>query len=210
MLSKATLAELEQDLTRDAGLGVGAPRTCCGELLLEDAVGVLRLLLLSELDGVLGLLLAAAVVAVLAWAVRTALECLVWAENGLLEATGNLGLGSAVTCHVVLLTFFTVQQRSDATVLWRAAAVVWQWGDVHDFRHFDAHVVQGADGALATAVRDLSRTHLTFFKPYSMASFPQSSAAHIVQRKACSSWNRGIPSCQSWTRKSPDRCGIGE
>ena len=41
--------------------------------------------------------------AVLAWAIRAAIQRLVRAEDGLLKATGDLGLGSAVTCHVVLL-----------------------------------------------------------------------------------------------------------
>ena len=109
---EAELTELEQHLTRDAGLGLCALKHV-PELALEDAVGVLGLLLFSELDRVLRLLLPAAVRAVLAGAVRTALERLVRAEDGFLEATGNLGLRSAVTCHVVLLVSLSSGIRRD-------------------------------------------------------------------------------------------------
>ena len=110
---EAQLAELEEHLTRDAGLGLGTLEHVA-ELALEDAIGVLGLLLLGQLHGVLGLLLATTGVAVLAWAVRTALKRLVWAKNRFLEATGNLGFGSAVTCHISKSFCSTTIKRDDA------------------------------------------------------------------------------------------------
>ena len=49
------------------------------------------------------------------------------------------------------------------STLWRAAPVVWKRGHVHNFRDFDAHIVQGADGAFAT-LSGAFHKHTHFFQ----------------------------------------------
>ena len=85
---KSTFAQLEKDLSCDARLGVGSLEHV-GELLLQDAIGVLGFLLFSELHRVFRFFLATAGIAVLTWAIRTALKRLVWAKNRFVEATGD-------------------------------------------------------------------------------------------------------------------------
>ena len=114
---QSAFAELEQNLTGDAGTGIGLLKHV-GELLLQDSVGVLRLLLFSELHRVFRFLLSAAGVAVLAGAIRAALERFVWAEDRLLKTAADFRFGSAVTCHIGLLFFGSTMRikRDDALV----------------------------------------------------------------------------------------------
>jgi hypothetical protein len=60
-----------------------------GELLLQDSVRVLSLLLLSELYRVLRFLLSAASIAMLAWAIWSALKRFIWAEDRLLKTAAD-------------------------------------------------------------------------------------------------------------------------
>ncbi len=94
---EAGLKKLQEVLAGDALLGGGLLEKV-PELALKQAVGVLRLLLFLELHGVLALL-AAAVVAVLARAVRLALQRLRRAEDRLAESPCEFLFGSAITGH---------------------------------------------------------------------------------------------------------------
>src|SRR5690606_33521653 len=180
---EAGLEELEEVLAGDALLA-GRLLEEVLELPLQQAVGVLRLLLLLELDGVLALLPAAGV-AVLAGAVGFALERLGGAEDRFPESPRELLLGSAVTGHGAYSCVVGRDRRearpldalsriysrgaagtsggphgggparSDAAALRRPAAVVGDRRDVADGENLEAGVGEGAHGAFAARPRAL-------------------------------------------------------
>src|SRR5690606_12957771 len=94
------LEELEEVLAGDALLPGGLLEEVA-ELALEEAVRVLRLLLLLELERILALL-AAAALAVLAGRAGLAFERLGGAEDRLLGAAREFLLGASVAGHRIL------------------------------------------------------------------------------------------------------------
>lgn len=97
---KTALKDGEEDLTGDTlgALSVGVSDT---ELTLEEAVGVLSLLLLLELKTVLGDLAAAVLTMLSGRDELTLLEILVGTKDGLTETASDPGFRADVLCHLI-------------------------------------------------------------------------------------------------------------
>src|SRR3954447_23707737 len=148
---QALLEETQQVLTGRAlqahGLFVGV-----AELTLEDAVDVLRLLLLLQLGEVLAAGIAASGAAMRARGERTTLEglaALVVLEDVGAESARDAHFRAGVTSHV----------RSGPAALRLTAAVVGYGRDIFDRGDLDAGLLNAANRSVATGTRTL---HLHF------------------------------------------------
>ena len=100
---KTALKDREEDLASDAfgALGIGVSDA---ELALEEAIGILSLLLLLELETILAKLAPAVSAMLTREAVLTTFEILVRTVDCLTKLTGNPGLRANVLCHFCFLT----------------------------------------------------------------------------------------------------------
>jgi hypothetical protein len=95
---EARLEELQKALARDTALALGDVE-CTAELLLEQTVGVAKLLLLGKAYGVFAGLAASGLRAVLARRECALLGSLLRAHDSRAEAAVDAGDWSCVTCH---------------------------------------------------------------------------------------------------------------